>query len=64
MVVAIPPDLKFSDSIYLLFGASILKDDIVTFQKIPGYLKTLISLLNAFPTLGKKVYAGQLVKAQ
>ncbi len=64
LVVVVPPDLKFSDSVYLLFGASILKDDIVTYQKIPAYMKPLISLLNAFPSLGRKIYAGQLTKAQ
>jgi hypothetical protein len=64
LVVVVPPDLKFSDSLYLLFGASILKDDIVTYQKIPVYLKALINLLNASPTLGKRIYAGQLAKAQ
>lgn len=64
MVVCVPPDLKFSDSVYLLFGASILENDIVVYQEVPTLMKPLISLLNAFPSLGRKIYAGQLTKAQ
>lgn len=64
MVVCVPPDLKFSDSVYLLFGASILKNDIVVYQEIPTLMKPLIGLLNAFPSFGRKIYAGQLTKAQ
>ncbi len=64
MVVYVPPDLKFSDSIYLLFGASILEDDIVTWQKIPSYMVPLVKFLDAFPSIGRKIYAGQLSKAQ
>ena len=64
MVVFVPPDLKFSDSIYLLFGASILEDDIVTWQKIPSYMVPLVKFLDAFPQIGRKIYAGRLSKAQ
>jgi hypothetical protein len=64
LVVYVPPDLKFSDSLYLLFGAAILKDDIALYQKIPAYMKPIISLLNAAPSVGKKIYAGQLSRAQ
>jgi len=63
MVVTVPPDLKFSDSFYLLFGAATLKNDIVIWQKIPFYLKPSAALAYAFPSLGKKLMEEQLLKA-
>ena len=62
MVITLPPDLRFSDSFYLLFGAAMLKDDIVIWQKVPFYLKPLVSLAYAFPVLGRKFMRDQLVK--
>jgi len=63
MVVVVPPEMKFSDSVYLLFGAATLKNDTVIWQKIPFYLKPLLALAHAFPSLGQRIMKDQFLKA-
>jgi len=63
MVVVVPPDMKFSDSVYLLFGAATLKNDTVIWQKIPSYIKPLLALAHTFPSLGQKIMRDQFLRA-
>jgi hypothetical protein len=63
VVVTVPADLRFSDSFYLLFGAAMLKDDIVIWQKVPFYLKPLVAFAYTFPSLGRRIMRDQLMKA-